>query len=104
MHYIVLHHLTSYYTNYVMCIEVYCITLHYMRYKYVHVVLLQYIYMYMYILINIDVNIAYISARSCHLLCTVRVLSEVQPELNLWWRDSPALTVAFRRRLGEAGG
>lgn len=26
----------------------------------------------------------------------------VQPELNLWWRDSPALTAAFRRRLGEA--
>ncbi|CAE7384500.1 unnamed protein product [Symbiodinium sp. CCMP2592] len=27
---------------------------------------------------------------------------EVQPELNLWWRDSPALSAAFRRRLGEA--
>jgi len=27
---------------------------------------------------------------------------QVQPELNLWWRDSPALTAAFRRRLGEA--
>ena len=27
---------------------------------------------------------------------------EVQPQLNLWWRDSPALAAAFRRRLGEA--
>lgn len=26
----------------------------------------------------------------------------VQPSLNLWWRDSPSLTAAFRRRLGEA--
>mmetsp|Transcript_126581 Transcript_126581/g.300672 ORF Transcript_126581/g.300672 Transcript_126581/m.300672 type:complete len:282 (-) Transcript_126581:53-898(-) len=26
----------------------------------------------------------------------------VQPQLKLWWRDSPALTAAFRRRLGEA--
>jgi large subunit ribosomal protein L28 len=25
-----------------------------------------------------------------------------QPELNLWWRDSPALEAAFRRRLTEA--
>lgn len=26
----------------------------------------------------------------------------LQPELKLWWRESPALTAAFRRRLGEA--
>lgn len=26
----------------------------------------------------------------------------VQPELNLWWRESKALEAAFRRRLGEA--
>lgn len=26
----------------------------------------------------------------------------VQPQLNLWWREGPALEAAFRRRLGEA--
>jgi len=26
----------------------------------------------------------------------------VQPKLNLWWREGPALEAAFRRRLGEA--
>jgi len=30
------------------------------------------------------------------------VEGSVQPQLNLWWRDSPALAAAFRRRLGEA--
>eukprot|EP00931_Biecheleriopsis_adriatica_P003070 TRINITY_DN10434_c0_g1_i1.p1 TRINITY_DN10434_c0_g1~~TRINITY_DN10434_c0_g1_i1.p1 ORF type:complete len:282 (+),score=49.45 TRINITY_DN10434_c0_g1_i1:91-936(+) len=30
------------------------------------------------------------------------VEGSVQPQLNLWWRDSPALSAAFRRRLGEA--
>ena len=29
-------------------------------------------------------------------------MRQVQPQLKLWWRDSPALTAAFRRRLGEA--
>lgn len=26
----------------------------------------------------------------------------VQPKLNLWWRQGPAMEAAFRRRLGEA--
>merc|ERR1719410_2923593 len=26
----------------------------------------------------------------------------VQPQLNLWWREGPALEAAFRRRLSEA--
>lgn len=30
------------------------------------------------------------------------VEGSVQPQLNLWWRDTPALAAAFRRRLGEA--
>lgn len=30
------------------------------------------------------------------------VEGSVQPKLNLWWRDSPALEAAFRRRLAEA--
>lgn len=30
------------------------------------------------------------------------VEGSVQPKLNLWWRESPALSAAFRRRLGEA--
>lgn len=30
------------------------------------------------------------------------VEGSIQPELNLWWRDTPALEAAFRRRLGEA--
>lgn len=30
------------------------------------------------------------------------VEGSVQPQLNLWWRDSPALEAAFRRRLTEA--
>lgn len=30
------------------------------------------------------------------------VEGSVQPKLNLWWRESPALAAAFRRRLAEA--
>lgn len=30
------------------------------------------------------------------------VEGSIQPKLNLWWRDSPALEAAFRRRLLEA--
>lgn len=30
------------------------------------------------------------------------VEGSVQPKLNLWWRETPALEVAFRRRLTEA--
>mmetsp|Transcript_106921 Transcript_106921/g.300655 ORF Transcript_106921/g.300655 Transcript_106921/m.300655 type:complete len:282 (+) Transcript_106921:76-921(+) len=30
------------------------------------------------------------------------VEGSIQPKLNLWWRESPALEAAFRRRLGEA--
>jgi len=30
------------------------------------------------------------------------VEGSVQPKLNLWWREGPALEAAFRRRLGEA--
>lgn len=30
------------------------------------------------------------------------VEGSVQPQLNLWWKESPALAAAFRRRLGEA--
>jgi len=30
------------------------------------------------------------------------VEGSVEPKLNLWWRDSPALEAAFRRRLKEA--
>jgi len=30
------------------------------------------------------------------------VEGSIQPKLNLWWRDSPALEAAFRRRLKEA--
>jgi len=30
------------------------------------------------------------------------VEGSVQPQLNLWWRESPALEAAFRRRLTEA--
>jgi len=30
------------------------------------------------------------------------VEGSVQPNLNLWWREGPALEAAFRRRLGEA--
>mmetsp|Transcript_44367 Transcript_44367/g.105058 ORF Transcript_44367/g.105058 Transcript_44367/m.105058 type:complete len:283 (+) Transcript_44367:142-990(+) len=30
------------------------------------------------------------------------VEGSLQPSLNLWWKDSPALTAAFKRRLGEA--
>lgn len=30
------------------------------------------------------------------------VEGSVQPKLNLWWRDTPALEAAFRRRLSEA--
>jgi len=30
------------------------------------------------------------------------VEGSVQPQLNLWWKESPALAAAFRRRLSEA--
>jgi len=30
------------------------------------------------------------------------VEGSIQPKLNLWWRDTPALAAAFRRRLTEA--
>eukprot|EP00928_Gymnodinium_smaydae_P083696 TRINITY_DN66923_c0_g1_i1.p1 TRINITY_DN66923_c0_g1~~TRINITY_DN66923_c0_g1_i1.p1 ORF type:complete len:282 (-),score=55.91 TRINITY_DN66923_c0_g1_i1:85-930(-) len=30
------------------------------------------------------------------------VEGSIQPKLNLWWRETPALEAAFRRRLGEA--
>merc|ERR1719213_969201 len=30
------------------------------------------------------------------------VEGSVQPQLNLWWRETPALAAAFRRRLAEA--
>jgi len=30
------------------------------------------------------------------------VEGSVQPKLNLWWKEGPALEAAFRRRLGEA--
>lgn len=30
------------------------------------------------------------------------VEGSIQPQLKLWWRDTPALEAAFRRRLGEA--